>query len=265
MSAIQKHDQGAIIESVVIHGDLSKLNAFERTRYYSAVCDSIGLNALTKPFEYIRLNGREVLYVTRSATDQLRKIHGVSIRVTAREDVGGVHIVTACATDATGRVDEAVGAVPIEGLKGESLANAFMKAESKAKRRVTLSICGLGMLDESELDTVHEDTEQQRLVQEVRENHTAVSEVQARHKLESEKLAADFDAMIDRLASDEDVARWCEFNGPDFRELHDGPRQKLWRKMTKKFAECGVKADIAKAWINQAQRPTDDENDAGEE
>jgi hypothetical protein len=29
-----------------------------------------------------------------------------------------------------------------------------MKAESKAKRRVTLSICGLGMLDESETDTI---------------------------------------------------------------------------------------------------------------
>jgi hypothetical protein len=29
-----------------------------------------------------------------------------------------------------------------------------MKAETKAKRRVTLSICGLGMLDESELETV---------------------------------------------------------------------------------------------------------------
>ena len=29
-----------------------------------------------------------------------------------------------------------------------------MKAETKAKRRVTLSICGLGILDESETDTM---------------------------------------------------------------------------------------------------------------
>ena len=29
-----------------------------------------------------------------------------------------------------------------------------MKAETKAKRRVTLSICGLGMLDETEVETV---------------------------------------------------------------------------------------------------------------
>jgi len=39
-------------------------------------------------------------------------------------------------------------------LQGESLANALMKAETKAKRRVTLSICGLGMLDETEIGSI---------------------------------------------------------------------------------------------------------------
>jgi hypothetical protein len=45
-----------------------------------------------------------------------------------------------------------MGAVAIAGLKGEALANALMKAETKAKRRVTLSISGLGMLDETEAE-----------------------------------------------------------------------------------------------------------------
>jgi hypothetical protein len=44
--------------------------------------------------------------------------------------------------------------VPIANLKGEARANAFMKAETKAKRRVTLSICGLGILDETEIDSI---------------------------------------------------------------------------------------------------------------
>jgi hypothetical protein len=39
-------------------------------------------------------------------------------------------------------------------LKGDALANALMKAETKAKRRVTLSIAGLGWLDETELETI---------------------------------------------------------------------------------------------------------------
>lgn len=61
---------------------------------------------------------------------------------------------TARATDPAGRSDEAIGAVSVAGLRGDALANAIMKAETKAKRRVTLSIVGLGWLDESEIETI---------------------------------------------------------------------------------------------------------------
>ena len=46
--------------------------------------------------------------------------------------------------------------MPITGLKGEALANALMKAETKAKRRVTLSLCGLSWPDESEVESIPE-------------------------------------------------------------------------------------------------------------
>ena len=46
-----------------------------------------------------------------------------------------------------------MGCVAVGHLKGERLANAMMKCEIKAKRRVTLSICGLGMFDEAELES----------------------------------------------------------------------------------------------------------------
>ena len=42
----------------------------------------------------------------------------------------------------------------IAGLKGEALSNAMMRAEAKAKRRVALSLCGLGMIDDSEVDSI---------------------------------------------------------------------------------------------------------------
>jgi hypothetical protein len=44
--------------------------------------------------------------------------------------------------------------VPLGNLKGDALANALTKSETKAKRRVTLSIAGLGWLDETELETI---------------------------------------------------------------------------------------------------------------
>jgi len=143
----------AILSQVIIQGDLSKLSPSEQTMYYKNVCESVGLNPLTKPLEYITLQGKKTLYALKAATEQLRQIHGVSIEITSRDIVDDIYIVTARARDNKGRVDESIGAVPVAGLKGDMKANAIMKAETKAKRRVTLSITGLGLLDESEIET----------------------------------------------------------------------------------------------------------------
>lgn len=152
--AIAKTNAGNALEAVIAQGDLSKLTPDQRISYYTAVCNSIGLNPLTKPFEYITLNGKLTLYARKDATDQLRDIKKVSITIASREQIGDVYAVTARATTNEGRSDESVGAVSIGNLKGDALANALMKAETKAKRRVTLSICGLGMLDETEVETI---------------------------------------------------------------------------------------------------------------
>jgi hypothetical protein len=118
------------------------------------VCRSLGLNPLTKPFEYLNLNGKLRLYALRDCADQLRRLHGISIYIANRERLSDIYIVTARAKDRQGREDESTGAVTVGNLKGDALANALMKAETKAKRRVTLSIAGLGWLDETELETI---------------------------------------------------------------------------------------------------------------
>jgi len=144
----------AALEQVMVTGDLSKLTPADRLKYYESVCRSLGLNPLTGPFQYITLSGRLTLYAKRDATDQLRKINAVSITKLVREKLDDVYVVTASATTADGRSDESIGAVSLKGLAGEALANAYMKAETKAKRRVTLSIVGLGWLDETEVETI---------------------------------------------------------------------------------------------------------------
>jgi len=147
-------DAGAIMEAVIAKGDLAGLKPEERARYYMRVCESVGVNPLTQPFAYIVLNGKLTLYALRTCTDQLRQNNGVSITRTEAETIDGVRIVTAYARDKSGREDSDIGAVNVKGLQGDALANAYMKALTKAKRRVTLSICGLGFLDESEIETV---------------------------------------------------------------------------------------------------------------
>jgi hypothetical protein len=142
------------IESVLIGGDLSKLTPQQCVEYYMATCKSLGLNPLTSPFQYLILNGKKVLYATKNCTEQLRKINGISITDMTESLHEGVFIVKVKGQDKTGRTDASSGAVAVAGLRGDPLANAMMKAETKGKRRFTLSISGLGMLDESEIDSI---------------------------------------------------------------------------------------------------------------
>ena len=142
------------IESALVEGDLSKLNAQELVSYYMRVCESVKLNPLTKPFAYLRLNGKLVLYALKDAADQIRQTRGVSITDLTVQQLGDMYVVRAVARDKEGRTDVSTGVVTTGTLKGDALANAMMKAETKAKRRVTLSLGGLGILDESEVGTI---------------------------------------------------------------------------------------------------------------
>jgi hypothetical protein len=151
--SISKYEAGNILESVVIGGDLSKLSPEQRVMYYKQVCESIGLNPLTRPFDYITLNGKLTLYARKDATDQLRKIHGVSIDDVDITENPTHFIVKVKGHDSTGRSDVEIGVVAKTDMQG-NIGNAQMKAVTKGKRRLTLSLCGLGMLDETEVETI---------------------------------------------------------------------------------------------------------------
>jgi hypothetical protein len=160
-----------IMEAVLLKGDLNKLTSDERVQYYNAVCHSLGLNPLTRPLEYITLQGKGVLYARRDCADQLRKLNGISIAIVSQDMSDDLLTVHVRATDKHGRADEDLGAVsfvypvrykdskgewrahPHAGktLMYEDRANAILKCITKAKRRVTLSISGLGFLDETEV------------------------------------------------------------------------------------------------------------------
>ena len=153
-TALTAPPDASAIEKVILNGDLKELKPAERLSYYNRVCESLGLNPLTQPFAYLSLSGKMVLYARKDAAEQLRSVRGISLEILSRETIEGVYVVTAKATTKEGRIDASTGAVAIESLKGEARANAMMKAETKAKRRVTLSICGLGLMDETEVETI---------------------------------------------------------------------------------------------------------------
>jgi hypothetical protein len=162
-----------IAETVLLKGDLKDLSPTERVNYYLAVCQSMGLNPLTKPFDYLETDTGLKLYPNKDCASQLRNKHNVSVRIVSREIQDQIFVVTCQAALPNGRTDESIGAVGLQKELGEwkttqngkkyfvgngnfkplapdARANQVMRAETKAKRRATLSICGLGMLDSPE-------------------------------------------------------------------------------------------------------------------
>jgi hypothetical protein len=142
------------IEQVLITGDLKALSPVERLDYYKAVCKSLNLNPLTQPFDYIVLNNKLTLYAKKGCAEQLRKNLYISIYDQRMQIESDMVTVTVFLQDGYGRKDTGTGVVNIKGLAGDAKANAIMKAETKAKRRGTLSMGGLGMLDETEIETI---------------------------------------------------------------------------------------------------------------
>jgi hypothetical protein len=140
----------ATVEQVLGTGNLANLSPAQRVELMLSVCRSRGLNPLTRPFRFLSFQGQVVMYATRDCGDQLRKIDGVNVEIAHKGIEDDLYVVEVRATDKTGRHDTDLGAVQIGALKGEARANAIMRAITKAKRRVTLSISGLGLLDETE-------------------------------------------------------------------------------------------------------------------
>ena len=151
---IQKTEQNnEIISKIVMKGDISQLNDQQKLQYYNSMCERLGLDPLTQPFQLLNLQGKHVLYCTKGGAEQLNKLYKISHEIRKRESVDGIYLVEVRASQEDRFVDE-VGAVNVKNLSGDALVNGMLKAVTKAKRRATLSIMGLGMLDETEADTI---------------------------------------------------------------------------------------------------------------
>lgn len=152
--AMQQAEAASLFTTLVLNSDLSKLSEPQRVEYYKVVCERAGLDPMAKPFDLITLQGKLVLYANKTTTAQLTAINNLTVTIVSKEVVNGLFVVTARATKPNGASSEDIGAVTIGGLTGDAAANAMMKAITKAKRRAVLGVCGLGMLDETETETI---------------------------------------------------------------------------------------------------------------
>jgi hypothetical protein len=148
-------DDAKLALDVIAGGNLENLSDAQKGKLYLAMCEATGLNPAFRPFGIIETKQGHKFYAFKSASDQLRKLNNLNVVSIDREIINGeLLVVTVTMQDQAGRMDQDIGAVSIKGKGGEFLEIAYMKAYTKAKRRCTLAIAGLGILDECEIETI---------------------------------------------------------------------------------------------------------------
>lgn len=144
-------------------GDFSRMGMTERSMFLWKFAERMKLNPLTKPFDLIPLNGKLTLYANRGCADQLSMMHGLSIEIVEEvmdEERQTFTVKVKVSDQKSGRFDYNIGSVGTAQLQGEAMANARMKAYTKAKRRAILSFLGFGFLDELEVESIRGGSEE---------------------------------------------------------------------------------------------------------
>lgn len=152
-------------------GDWGKLSPGERRDLYREICETLDIEPNIMPFYLITTQGRggggekTILYLNRGGAEALRKKHHISVRVLQSslihlpgEGLFYQVVVEASMREPTQeegkevRREQGVAVADLRDKQGVELENAILFAETKAKRRATISLLGLGslLLDETE-------------------------------------------------------------------------------------------------------------------
>ena len=233
----EREDAASALAHILATGDVSKLTNEQRVAYYLDLCRTLGLEARSRPFDWLQLDGKLVLYPNKSCTEQLRRQHQISVKVVRREMAGELYVVEVEGRTPSGRVDFASKYVPVtywdrqtgrqQRLAGDKLANAYAKAETGAKRRLVLSMVGLAAVPDPDevrggrvvvVDgtgaVVDHPTEEQRYLADVPAAATAIGAP----TYESTAAASGADAPVpstaEQAARPDEVARPATPDGP---------------------------------------------------
>lgn len=211
-------EESKILGNMFVGGDIAALDAQGKWDYTKGLCERLGLDPYTQPFGLIKgKDGKLKLYAKKETAEQLIALYDVTCDTMKDEWKVelGIYIVYAKAiVPATAtkpeRSQTARGVVSLTdkngALTGEDLANAIMKAETKARRRATLAALGLSFLDTHKPDDAD--------VQDISAPPVKVSASRAKSNQraaekkelnEIELKADDTSSAIDILESDDDA------------------------------------------------------------
>jgi hypothetical protein len=103
----------AALQQILATGDLAPLAPEQRVAHYLTFCHSLGLNPLSRPLDWLVLDGKLVLYPNKSCAEQLRRLHQISVRKVRAEPIGELFVVEVEGRTPDGRTDYATKYVPL--------------------------------------------------------------------------------------------------------------------------------------------------------
>lgn len=134
------------------NGSVTHLDKSTKSMLLVKLGNYLGLNQYVQPFRIYRdVNGDEFLYATKECCAELRHINGISVTDIQTSFEGELVYVKATGINNKGRLSTEIGSVNIAVLDGQDKANGVMWATTKAKRRLTLDLSGLGVLADVEV------------------------------------------------------------------------------------------------------------------
>ena len=150
VAPMDEDDAAGALAHVLGSGDLYALSNAQRVAHYINLCRSLGLNPLSRPYQWIGFKESEnspavlTLYFKPQAAAEVLRNNRVSVHFPRKEIVGELFVCEAHGTAPDGRLGVGTKYVPLTGkfgkLTGRYLANAFMAAESGALRRLAINM-----------------------------------------------------------------------------------------------------------------------------
>lgn len=229
------------ILAIIKTGDLDRLNEQQQLQYYIYECNRIGLDPASRPFAWLRLKGKLVLYADRRCGDMLATKHGFTTEIVEGPCIkafGDVSVLycRARARGTNGRSVEDVGT-----LATNDIVNGVMKVLSKAVRRATLRLAGWGGLDESEVETIPAHAKESPVSIAVDPEPGDVYYVPS---LDS------FHESVERMElPGEAVALWIKHRG-DIAAMPASDRKEVWKTLCARVEDIGRMSD-GHTWLKE--------------
>jgi hypothetical protein len=162
---VEKDNFMKLISLICVGGDLTHLDGPSKRALLAKLTNYLHLNPYSHNFFIFKdSNGRHRIYATKECCSQLR--HNMGINTWLSDPIYGPNntapvfvTVKANGTNRFGRSADEIGSVTLIGFDKSHWSDRIMFATTKAKRRLTLDLSGLGVLSDVEVDDIfHEKT-----------------------------------------------------------------------------------------------------------